>query len=618
MTTLEELGLLKMDFLGLRTLTVIQNAEKLVNRDTSKKLDMSKIDYSDKGVYELIGSGKDEGVFQLESGGMKSFMKELKPQNIEDIIAGISLYRPGPMDFIPQYIKGKNNQDAIVYDCPQLEPILKPTYGCIVYQEQVMQIVRDLAGYSWGRSDLVRRAMSKKKGSVMEKERKNFIYGNPEENVPGCIANGISEAVANKIYDEMIDFAKYAFNKSHAACYAVVAYQTAYLKLHYPVEFMAALMTSVMGNAGKITEYVLICRQMNIEILPPDVNEGEWDFSVSGNSIRYGMSAIKNIGRPVVEAIVLERNLNGRFKDLNDFVERMTGLGVNKRCLENLIKAGAMDSLNANRHQMMLGYTSLVDDAAQDKKNEISGQMDLFSLLSEEDSAAYKPPLPDVPEYDKEELLGYEKEVMGIYVSGHPLEDYESLMKKNITAASVDFEIDEETGEAHVKDQQNVIVGGIIVSKNVRNTKSGKMMAILTIEDLFGTVEVLVFPRDYEKNRQLIVEDSKVFIAGKASVRDEKKANVLLSRIVPFEQVPRQLWFRFPDKNTFLDAENELYACLSQSDGNDEVIIYCEKEKIKKVLPKNMTVNAGKELLANLYEKFGENNVKVVEKSIEN
>ncbi len=618
MTTLEELGLLKMDFLGLRTLTVIQNAEKLVNRDPSKKLDMSKIDYSDKGVYELIGSGKDEGVFQLESGGMKSFMKELKPQNIEDIIAGISLYRPGPMDFIPQYIKGKNNQDAIVYDCPQLEPILKPTYGCIVYQEQVMQIVRDLAGYSWGRSDLVRRAMSKKKGSVMEKERKNFIYGNPEENVPGCIANGISEAVANKIYDEMIDFAKYAFNKSHAACYAVVAYQTAYLKLHYPVEFMAALMTSVMGNAGKITEYVLICRQMNIEILPPDVNEGEWDFSVSGNSIRYGMSAIKNIGRPVVEAIVLERNLNGRFKDLNDFVERMTGLGVNKRCLENLIKAGAMDSLNANRHQMMLGYTSLVDDAAQDKKNEISGQMDLFSLLSEEDSAAYKPPLPDVPEYDKEELLGYEKEVMGIYVSGHPLEDYESLMKKNITAASVDFEIDEETGEAHVKDQQNVIVGGIIVSKNVRNTKSGKMMAILTIEDLFGTVEVLVFPRDYEKNRQLIVEDSKVFIAGKASVRDEKKANVLLSRIVPFEQVPRQLWFRFPDKNTFLDAENELYACLSQSDGNDEVIIYCEKEKIKKVLPKNMTVNAGKELLANLYEKFGENNVKVVEKSIEN
>ncbi|MDD6571862.1 MAG: DNA polymerase III subunit alpha [Thermoflexaceae bacterium] len=618
MTTLEELGLLKMDFLGLRTLTVIQNAEKLVNRNPGMHLDMNQIDYNDKEVLELIGSGKDEGVFQLESGGMKSFMKELKPQGIEDIIAGISLYRPGPMDFIPKYIKGKNHPEQIVYDCPQLEPILEPTYGCIVYQEQVMQIVRDLAGYSWGRSDLVRRAMSKKKGSVMEKERKNFIYGNQEENVPGCVANGIPEAIANKIYDDMIDFAKYAFNKSHAACYAVVAYQTAFLKTHYPVEFMAALMTSVMGNPGKITEYVLICRQMNIEILPPDVNEGEWDFSVSDGRIRYGMSAIKSIGRPIIEAIVEERKKNGKFTDLHDFIERMIGQGVNKRYIENLIKAGAMDSLKANRRQMMMGYGPIVESVSQDKKNEISGQMDLFSMFAEEDTAGYKTPLPNVSEYSKEELLVYEKEVMGIYVSGHPLESYEGLMKKNITASSVDFEIDEETGQSVVRDQQNVVIGGMITEKSTKNTKNGKMMAFLTVEDLFGTVEVIVFPKDYEKYRSMLIEDSKVFIVGRASVSEEEKGKVILSRLIPFEQVPRQLWIRFANKAEYLQHEEELNQILSASDGNDEVVIYCEAEKAKKYMPRNMTVNAGKELLDILHSRFSEKNIKVVEKSIEN
>lgn len=481
-----------------------------------------------------------------------------------------------------------------------------------------MQIVRDLAGYSWGRSDLVRRAMSKKKGSVMEKERKNFIYGNQEENVPGCVANGIPEAIANKIYDDMIDFAKYAFNKSHAACYAVVAYQTAFLKTHYPVEFMAALMTSVMGNPGKITEYVLICRQMNIEILPPDVNEGEWDFSVSDGRIRYGMSAIKSIGRPIIEAIVEERKKNGKFTDLHDFIERMIGQGVNKRYIENLIKAGAMDSLKANRRQMMMGYGPIVESVSQDKKNEISGQMDLFSMFAEEDTAGYKTPLPNVSEYSKEELLVYEKEVMGIYVSGHPLESYEGLMKKNITASSVDFEIDEETGQSVVRDQQNVVIGGMITEKSTKNTKNGKMMAFLTVEDLFGTVEVIVFPKDYEKYRSMLIEDSKVFIVGRASVSEEEKGKVILSRLIPFEQVPRQLWIRFANKAEYLQHEEELNQILSASDGNDEVVIYCEAEKAKKYMPRNMTVNAGKELLDILHSRFSEKNIKVVEKSIEN
>ena len=337
MTTLEELGLLKMDFLGLRTLTVIQDAEKLA-RKKNPEFSIDNINYEDKNVYDMISTGKCEGIFQLESAGMKNFMKELKPQSIEDLIAGISLYRPGPMDFIPQYIKGKNNPGDITYDCPMLEPILKPTYGCIVYQEQVMQIVRDLAGYSLGRSDLVRRAMSKKKTSVMEKERQNFIYGNPEENVPGCISNGIDEKTANKIYDDMIDFAKYAFNKSHAACYAVVAYQTAYLKTYYPVEFMAALMTSVVDNTDKVAGYIYACRQMNIQMLPPDVNTSDMEFSVEDNAIRFGLSAVKSLGRPTIKAIIDERN-KSRFTSIQDFISRLY-TDLNKRTLENLIKSG--------------------------------------------------------------------------------------------------------------------------------------------------------------------------------------------------------------------------------------------------------------------------------------
>ena len=447
MTTLEELGLLKMDFLGLRTLTVIQDAEKLA-RKKNPGFSIDNINYEDKNVYDMISTGKCEGIFQLESAGMKNFMKELKPQSIEDLIAGISLYRPGPMDFIPQYIKGKNNPGDITYDCPMLEPILKPTYGCIVYQEQVMQIVRDLAGYSLGRSDLVRRAMSKKKTSVMEKERQNFIYGNPEENVPGCISNGIDEKTANKIYDDMIDFAKYAFNKSHAACYAVVAYQTAYLKTYYPVEFMAALMTSVVDNTDKVAGYIYACRQMNIQMLPPDVNTSDMEFSVEDNAIRFGLSAVKSLGRPTIKAIIDERN-KSRFTSMQDFISRLY-TDLNKRTLENLIKSGAFDTFGNNRRQMMSVYARMLDNEAKQGKDAISGQMSLFDLVDESEKSQFEIKMPDVSEYTKEDILAFEKEVLGVYVSGHPLDEYAAMWKKHISAMSSDYELEDETGESKV------------------------------------------------------------------------------------------------------------------------------------------------------------------------
>ena len=516
MTTLEELGLLKMDFLGLRTLTVIQNAVHLIEQDAGVKLDMQHIDYNDKKVLDSLGTGRSDGVFQLESAGMKNFMKELKPQSLEDVIAGISLYRPGPMDFIPQYIRGKNRPDTIKYDCPQLEPILKPTYGCIVYQEQVMQIVRNLAGYTLGRSDLVRRAMSKKKAAVMEKERQNFVYGNEEEGVPGCIANGISEQTANKIYDDMIDFAKYAFNKSHAAAYAVVSYQTAFLKYYYPVEFMAALMTSVIEMPTKVAEYIQVCRQMNIKILPPDVNRGAYGFSVDNGAIRYGLSAIKSVGRPVINALVEEREVKGEYRSLKDFIERLTGT-VNKRAIENFIKAGALDCLEGNRRQKMLVYSQIVDSIAQEKKNSFAGQMSLFDLVSDEEKKEYEIRMPDVEEYDKEMILAFEKDVLGIYLSGHPLERYRNIMEKMISAKTTDFQPDEESGIPKVYDGQKVIIGGMITEKTIKYTRNNKVMAFLTVEDLLGTVEIVVFPRDYEKWQAMLNEDARVFVQGRVN-----------------------------------------------------------------------------------------------------
>lgn len=617
MTTLEELGLLKMDFLGLRTLTVIQNAAKLVERDKGVVLDMDHIDYDDKKVYAMLGAGKTEGVFQLESGGMTSFMKELKPGSLEDVIAGISLYRPGPMDFIPQYIRGKNNPDSITYDCPELEPILDATYGCIVYQEQVMQIVRNLGGYTLGRSDMVRRAMSKKKTSVMEKERQNFVYGNEEEGVPGCINKGISEKVANKIFDDMIDFAKYAFNKSHAAAYAVVAYQTAFLKYYYPVEFMAALMTSVIDNPSKVSEYILSSRRMGIAILPPDINKGESSFSVDGGSIRYGLSAIKSIGRPVIEGLVEERNLRGGFKTLRDFIERMSGRDINKRTIENFIKAGAFDGIPGNRRQKMMVYVQILDAVNQEKKTAMTGQMSLFDLVSEEEKEAYEIRMPDVEEYPKEAKLAFEKEVLGVYISGHPLEEYEQRWRNNITAVTTDFLPNEETGMPRVIDNSKVTVGGMITGKTIKYTKTNKVMAFLTVEDLVGTVEIVVFPRDYEKNAQLMEVDDKVFIQGRVSAEDEKASKLICENIRSFDDVPSELWVQFATKEEFLSKEEDFYRLLNDSDGRDSVVVYIRSPKAVKRLGPSRNVKINGELLGKLYEKYGSDNVKVVEKSIE-
>jgi len=617
MTTLEELGLLKMDFLGLRTLTVIRDAVRLIEKNTGKKIDIDQIDYNDKAVLDSIGTGKTDGVFQLESAGMKSFMKELKPQSLEDIIAGIALYRPGPMDFIPQYIKGKNDQNAITYDCPQLEPILKATYGCIVYQEQVMQIVRDLAGYTLGRSDLLRRAMSKKKGDVMEKERQNFVYGNPEEGVPGCIANGINEATANKIYDEMIDFAKYAFNKSHAAAYAIVSYQTAYLKYYYPVEFMAALMTSVIDNAGKVAEYIYTCRQMGIKILPPDINTGEGNFSVSGNNILYGLSAIKSVGRPVIEAIVAEREKNGPFKHLKDFIERLTGKEVNKRTIESFIKAGALDSLGGTRKQFMMIYIKIVDQVAQEKKYSMTGQMTLFDMVSEEQKSEFDIPLPNVGEYEKETMLAFEKEVLGIYVSGHPMEEYEAKWKKSITATTMDFQLDEETGRTKVREGERAIIGGMIAAKTIKYTKTNKTMAFLSIEDLMGTVEVMVFPKDYEKSKQYLNEDAKVFVKGRVSEEDGGASKLICETVIPFEDVPCELWIQFADIPSYQLEEAKLFEMLKHSEGTDRVVIYCTKEKAVKRLPANRNIHVDADILDTVQKYFGKDRVKVVEKQLE-
>ncbi len=617
MTTIEELGLLKMDFLGLRTLTVIKNAVDLVEKNHGIKIDVDNIDYDDKKVLDSIGTGKCDGIFQLESAGMKNFMKELKPQSLEDVIAGISLYRPGPMDFIPKYIKGKNEPESISYVCKELEPILEPTYGCIVYQEQVMQIVQDLAGYTMGQADNIRRAMSKKKQYVIDAERQNFVYGNEEQGIKGCIANGISEAAANQIYDSMVDFAKYAFNKSHAAAYAVVAYQTAYLKYYYPVEFMAALMTSVIDNAKKVSEYIYSCRQMNISVLPPDINEGEGVFSAVNGNIRYGMYAIKSIGRPVVDTILEEREANGTFKTLQTFLERVSSREVNKRAVENLIKAGACDCLEGNRQQMMNIYAIVMDNLANEKKKSMSGQMTLFDFASEEDKSDYEIKLPNLPEYAKEIRLGFEKEVLGIYLSGHPLEDYEEKWRKNITAVTSDFLLDEETNEVKVKDNESVMVGGMITEKTIKYTKTNKTMAFLTLEDLLGTVEVIIFPRDYEKYHHLLNEDEKVFIRGRANVEEDKNGKIICEQMYSFDDTRRELWLQFETKEAYDAAEPELYGILHDSDGKDAVVIYISSIKVMKKLPESQSVCADRLLVERLMEFLGKNNVKVVEKNIE-
>ena len=661
MTTLEELGLLKMDFLGLRNLTVIRDAVNFIEQTTGERVDIDNIDYNDPQVLAYIGTGKTEGIFQLESAGMKNFMKELRPQSLEDVIAGISLYRPGPMDFIPRYIKGKNNHDEVVYSCPQLEPILKPTYGCIVYQEQVMQIVRDLGGYTMGRSDLVRRAMSKKKQSVMEKERANFIYGNAEEGVPGCVSKGISEQIAGGIYNDMMDFAKYAFNKSHAACYAVVALQTAWLKFYHPVEFMAALMTSVIDNPKKVSEYILTCRNMGIQLLPPDINQGQSGFSVTDGKVRYALTAIKGVGRPVIEAIVAERRGRGPFTNLKDFITRMADKDLNRRAIENFIKAGALDSLGGTRKQFMSVYVQILDHIVKDKKSNLAGQMSLFDIADDSQKEEFDIRMPEVGEYTEEMKLAFEKEVLGIYLSGHPLESYQELWQKYITNNTNDFALEEESNTVRVTDQTTAIVGGMISNKTVKYTKTNQVMAFLELEDLVGTVEIVVFPRDYEKYGSLLAEDAKIFVKGRVSMEEDKDAKLICEQIVGFDEaaqakespfstgrfggagrrnynpgrtmsgrtpvqdaagsqptarqsgkMPAGLWIQFPDAESYFAREKELLDAIADSDGNDDVVIFLKSTRGIKVLPANRRVHADEELIQRLQNLFGGENVKTV------
>ena len=480
-----------------------------------------------------------------------------------------------------------------------------------------MQIVRDLAGYTLGRSDLVRRAMSKKKASVMAKERQNFVYGNVEEGVPGCIANGISEEIANKIYDEMTDFAKYAFNKSHAAAYAVVSYQTAYLKYYYPVEFMAALMTSVVEMPNKVAEYISVCRQMGIQILPPDINRGMYGFSVDNGAIRYALSAIKSIGRPVIEGIVREREEHGEYTSLKNFVERNI-VQLNKRVVENLIKAGAMDCLEGNRRQKMTVYMQIIDSINQEKKHTMAGQMSLFDLVSEEDKKEFEIRMPDVEEFGKEELLGYEKEVLGIYLSGHPLENYREMMEKTISAKTSDFQQDEETNLPKVMDGQKVIIGGMITDKTIKYTKNNKVMAFLTVEDLVGTVEVVVFPRDYEKSQQFLNEEGRVFIQGRVSAEDDRASKLILEKIRPFDNMPREIWIQFDNKESYTQQSQELLADLRRSPGDSAVVIYLKDVKAIKKLPVGYHAQIQNSWLNYMYEKYGKTNVKVVERGLKN
>ena len=618
MVQLEELGLLKMDFLGLRTLTVLKDAVKNVKASQGIDIDIDHIDLNDKKVLDFIGTGRTEGVFQLESAGMQNFMKELKPQNFEDIVAGISLYRPGPMDFIPNYIRGKNNADTVTYVTPELQPILEPTYGCIVYQEQVMQIVQQLAGYTMGQADNIRRAMSKKKQYVIDAERQSFVYGDSERGIRGCVANGIDEKAANSIYDSMVDFAKYAFNKSHAAAYAVISVQTAWLKFYYPVEFMAALMTSVIDNSAKAAEYLLHCKELGISVLPPDINVGQGEFTAEGNAVRYGLYAIKSLGRPVIDSIIGERKKGGSYRTLQDFIERTVQRDINKRAIENLIKAGACDGLDGNRHQMSIVYTSMVDDVVRRKKTGPEGQMSLFDFVGEEDKKDYEVHYPNVEEFPKEVLLGFEKEVLGIYLSGHPLEDYLGKMKKNVTANAADFVREEESGAIRVTDNMHVVVGGMIAAKTVKYTRNNQAMAFLTVEDLTGSVEIIVFPKDYERYNRFLNDEEKIFVVGHATVEEEQDGKVICERIVPFDDTRKELWLQFPTKSDFAEKEQQVYDILRDSDGNDEVVIYISDVKAFKRLPRNRAVGINSVLLARLTEFLGEKNVKVVEKGIEN
>ncbi|MBQ9910283.1 MAG: DNA polymerase III subunit alpha [Lachnospiraceae bacterium] len=618
MTTLEELGLLKMDFLGLRTLTVIADAVKNVKESRGTVIDIDAIDYDDRNVFRYIGTGDCDGIFQLESAGMRSFMKRLQPDSMEDIVAGISLYRPGPRDFIDQYLEGKRNASSVKYMCPELEPILKPTYGCIVYQEQVMQIVRDLGGYTLGRADLVRRAMSKKKHEVMNAERRNFVYGNPEEGVPGCVSRGILPETADHIFDTMTAFASYAFNKSHAAAYAVVAYQTAWLKFYYPQEFMAALMTSVIENSDKVAAYIYTCRQMGISMLPPDINEGRGEFSVQDGRIRYGLNAVKGIGKAVMDEIVKERTQNGPFRSVQDFMERLSGKEVNKKTIESFIKAGAFDCFPYTRKQQMAHYPTLLQQVEKRRRDSLSGQFSLFdfgSMAGEEHESLRGLPYPQIGEYDRAQLLAFEKEVLGIYVSGHPLEEDEELLKKNVNALSSDFVVDEEEGKAKLTDGERVTVGGMIAGKTVKTTKNSQMMAFVNVEDMAGEIEVIVFPKDYERYRSILNEDEKILVFGRVSIGDDPVGKLVSERIVPFSEVPRELWLQFDNREAYEKMFPRVREAISPFDGHDTVAIYLKDSKQYKKLPPSMNTSA-QSAAQSAMELLGDENVRIAVKRI--
>ena len=549
MTTLEELGLLKMDFLGLRTLTVIKDTIDLVKQNTGIDVEFDK-EMNDPEVYKQWQEGNSVGIFQFESQGMTNFMKELKPDSLEDIIAGVSLYRPGPMDQIPRYIANKKDPEHAVYTHPALKPILEVTYGCMVYQEQVMQIVRDLAGYSLGRADLVRRAMGKKKLDVMAKEREIFINGQVDENgnviVPGCVRNGIDAESANKIFDEMAEFAKYAFNKSHAAAYAVVSYRTAYLKTYYPTEFMAAMLNSFLGNLDKVPYYVEECKRLNIEILKPDINRSYTKFTVDNGKIRFGLGSIKNVGVAVVNSIVEERNKNGDYKSFTDFCERVQNEGVNKKCIESLIKAGAFDEFEQTRSTLMASFEGIIDSISDSSKKSFKGQVSMFDLGGETEEEnnleKMKYSFTTLKEYSDKELLSMEKEMLGIYISGHPLaglkEQIEKLTDINTLKIREGLDELEETGKFPFKDGQNVKFAGIINSIKKKYTKNNKLMAFVTLEDLYGTMEVIVFENAYQASVNSLLEENVVLVEGRLSIREEEEnVTLIASKVTSFDAI---------------------------------------------------------------------------------
>ncbi len=613
MNTLEELGLLKMDFLGLRTLTVIQNALKLIEINHGICIDIDKIPLDDQDVFKLISSSNTEGIFQLESAGMKSFMRELQPGSLEDIIAGVSLYRPGPMDFIPKYIKGKNDQESITYTHPSLEPILDETYGCIVYQEQVMQIVRDLGGYSLGRSDLLRRVMGKKEEEVMEKERKIFINGDHE--IPGCIKNGIPANVANKIFDEMTDFAKYAFNKSHAAAYAAIAYETAWLKTHYSVEFMAALMTSVMGNTDKIKEYIDSCKRMGIEVISPDINEGYGFFSTSDNKIRYGLAAIKNVGLKMIGAMVEEREANGPYNSLTDFYTRMESRDTSKRAIESLIAAGAFDSLGGNRNQYHAVYKQIADGITLSRKKNIEGQINLFAFGAEEEEIKNEDVLPEMEEYTSKIMLTLEKEVLGIYLSGHPLAEYEEKIRTHTSATSKDFRLPDDIEEERpLRDGQRAKVGGIIVQKKIITTRNNKTMAFVTIEDVLGTIEVIVFPNIYEKGAHYFDEDRIVLIEGKVTMKEEEDAKIICEKVVGMEEFGESVILKLTEDQRTSDIRNKLLYIFGNYKGNATVVVESVETGEQKPFPSRYNVQVNGRIIHDLGLLLGKESI-VVPKS---